>query len=164
MSLRSSERSDLPNAALHDKLTFSSLRFSHRRLLSTSLLSHFNSIRTNIINDTPPEDRTPTSNILLTGPSGSGKTNIVTAYLQKINPLMPSTIVDITSYSGTGYVGDSTHEIIRSLHKKCKVGGTERVRKIITDSYKLAHPSHTDGSSTPTDEMLVDYIISTCKR
>jgi len=77
---------------------------------------------------------------------------------------MPSTIVDITSYSGTGYVGDSTHDIIRSLYKKCKSGGTVRVRKIITDSYKLAVPSHSSMSSSPTDEMLADFVVESCLR
>lgn len=152
--------------ALHSDVSSTSFvsQDTASRLLSTSLLSHFNAIRHNIIHDTPPEERTPTSNIMLTGPSGCGKTNIVTSYLQKINPLMPSTIVDITSYSGTGYVGDSTHDIIRSLYKKCKRGGAVRVRQIITDSYKLANPSHAEKSSAPTDEMLANFVVETCKR
>jgi len=58
----------------------------------------------------------PKSNYLLMGPTGCGKTHLVELLFQSILKL-PTVIVDITTYSETGYVGQDPNTIItRLLH------------------------------------------------
>jgi ATP-dependent Clp protease ATP-binding subunit ClpX len=58
----------------------------------------------------------PKSNFLLIGPTGCGKTHLVELLFQHILRL-PTVIVDITTYSETGYVGQDPNTIItRLLH------------------------------------------------
>jgi ATP-dependent Clp protease ATP-binding subunit ClpX len=58
----------------------------------------------------------PKSNYLLMGPTGCGKTHLVELLFQHILKL-PTVIVDITTYSETGYVGQDPNTIItRLLH------------------------------------------------
>ena len=58
----------------------------------------------------------PKSNFLLIGPTGCGKTHLVELLFQNILRL-PTVIVDITTYSETGYVGQDPNTIItRLLH------------------------------------------------
>jgi len=58
----------------------------------------------------------PKSNYLLMGPTGCGKTHLVELLFQNILKL-PTVIVDITTYSETGYVGQDPNTIItRLLH------------------------------------------------
>ncbi|HVK74994.1 MAG TPA: AAA family ATPase [Kofleriaceae bacterium] len=56
------------------------------------------------------------SNFLLVGPTGSGKTFLVESLFQKILRI-PTALVDITTYSETGYVGQDPSTILtRLLH------------------------------------------------
>lgn len=56
------------------------------------------------------------SNFLLAGPTGSGKTYLVESLFQKILRI-PTALVDITTYSETGYVGQDPSTILtRLLH------------------------------------------------
>ena len=58
----------------------------------------------------------PKTNFLLIGPTGCGKTHLVELLFQHILRL-PTVIVDITTYSETGYVGQDPNTIItRLLH------------------------------------------------
>lgn len=53
------------------------------------------------------------SNILLYGPSGCGKTELVRSLAKELN--IPLVIEDMTSYTASGYVGDSVKAILRRL-------------------------------------------------
>jgi ATP-dependent Clp protease ATP-binding subunit ClpX len=56
------------------------------------------------------------SNFLLAGPTGSGKTYLIESLFQKILRI-PTALVDITTYSETGYVGQDPSTILtRLLH------------------------------------------------
>ena len=58
----------------------------------------------------------PKSNYLLMGPTGCGKTHLIELLFQNILKL-PTVLVDITTYSETGYVGQDPNTIItRLLH------------------------------------------------
>ena len=53
------------------------------------------------------------SNILLYGPSGCGKTELVRSLAKELD--IPLVIEDMTSYTASGYVGDSVKSILRRL-------------------------------------------------
>ena len=61
------------------------------------------------MDDLPPKD-----NFLLVGPTGCGKTYLVDLIFQKILDL-PATVIDITSYSETGYIGQDVVSILSRL-------------------------------------------------
>jgi ATP-dependent Clp protease ATP-binding subunit ClpX len=62
------------------------------------------------------ENVLPKSNYLLIGPTGCGKTHLVELLFQHVLKL-PTVLVDITTYSETGYVGQDPNTIItRLLH------------------------------------------------
>jgi ATP-dependent Clp protease ATP-binding subunit ClpX len=56
----------------------------------------------------------PKSNYLLTGPTGCGKTYVVELLFREILQL-PTVIVDVTTYSETGYVGQDPNQILTRL-------------------------------------------------
>ena len=65
----------------------------------------------------PPKD-----NILLIGPTGCGKTFLVEILFQRILQV-PTVIVDITSYSETGYVGQDVPAILTRLINEAQLRG-----------------------------------------
>lgn len=65
----------------------------------------------------PPKD-----NILLIGPTGSGKTFLVELLFQKILSI-PTVIIDITSYSETGYVGQDVPAMLTRLINEAQLKG-----------------------------------------
>ena len=56
-------------------------------------------------------------NILLIGPTGVGKTEIMRTLEKKLN--IPITIVDVSSFTQTGYKGDSVEDILKRIIMKC---------------------------------------------
>ncbi len=56
----------------------------------------------------------PKQNVLMIGPTGCGKTFLVELLFQHIFKL-PTVIVDITSFSESGYIGDDTRTILTRL-------------------------------------------------
>ncbi|MFI4913526.1 MAG: ATP-dependent Clp protease ATP-binding subunit ClpX [Candidatus Carsonella ruddii] len=68
------------------------------------------------------------SNILLLGPTGSGKTLLVKTLAKIIN--VPVIIVDATSFTEVGYVGDDVETIIQKLLHECNYN-VELVEKSI---------------------------------
>ncbi len=65
--------------------------------------------------DGVPREQVPAKlNTLLVGPTGSGKTHLVELLFRKILKL-PTALVDITTYSETGYVGQDPSTILTRL-------------------------------------------------
>src|SRR5712671_461826 len=87
-----------------------------RRAVSLMAYRHIRRIRRIYLDGHKREQLLPKSNFLLMGPTGCGKTHLVELLFQTILRL-PTVIVDITTYSETGYVGQDPNTIItRLLH------------------------------------------------
>ncbi|SVA70657.1 uncharacterized protein METZ01_LOCUS123511, partial [marine metagenome] len=81
-----------------------------KRILSVAVHNHFKRIEANVnINDVELQK----SNVLLIGPTGSGKT-LMAQTLAKILDV-PFTIVDATTLTEAGYVGEDVENIILKL-------------------------------------------------
>src|SRR5499426_4712055 len=87
-----------------------------RRAVSLMAYRHVRRIKRIYLEGAKRENVLPKSNYLLIGPTGCGKTHLVELLFQHILKL-PTVIVDITTYSETGYVGQDPNTIItRLLH------------------------------------------------
>jgi ATP-dependent Clp protease ATP-binding subunit ClpX len=87
-----------------------------RRSVSLMAYRHVRRIKRIYLDGAKREQVLPKSNFLLMGPTGCGKTHLVELLFQHILRL-PTVIVDITTYSETGYVGQDPNTIItRLLH------------------------------------------------
>ncbi len=87
-----------------------------RRAVSLMAYRHIKRIKRIYLDGAKREAVLPKSNFLLIGPTGCGKTHLVELLFQNILRL-PTVIVDITTYSETGYVGQDPNTIItRLLH------------------------------------------------
>lgn len=87
-----------------------------RRAVSLMAYRHVKRIKRIYLDGAKREHVLPKSNFLLIGPTGCGKTHLVELLFQNILRL-PTVIVDITTYSETGYVGQDPNTIItRLLH------------------------------------------------
>src|SRR6478672_9973626 len=87
-----------------------------RRAVSLMAYRHVKRIKRIYLDGVKREQLLPKSNFLLIGPTGCGKTHLVELLFQNILRL-PTVIVDITTYSETGYVGQDPNTIItRLLH------------------------------------------------
>ena len=87
-----------------------------RRAVSLMAYRHIKRIKRIYLDGAKREQVLTKSNFLLIGPTGCGKTHLVELLFQNILRL-PTVIVDITTYSETGYVGQDPNTIItRLLH------------------------------------------------
>src|SRR4051794_9857333 len=87
-----------------------------RRAVSLMAYRHIKRIKRIYLDGAKREQILPKSNFLLIGPTGCGKTHLVELLFQNILRL-PTVIVDITTYSETGYVGQDPNTIVtRLLH------------------------------------------------
>ena len=87
-----------------------------RRAISLMAYRHVRRIKRIYLDGAKREHLLPKSNFLLMGPTGCGKTHLVEQLFQNIIRL-PTVMVDITTYSETGYVGQDPNTIItRLLH------------------------------------------------
>ncbi len=87
-----------------------------RRAVSLMAYRHIRRIKRIYLDNCKREQLVPKSNFLLIGPTGCGKTHLVELLFQTILKL-PTVIVDITTYSETGYVGQDPNTIVtRLLH------------------------------------------------
>src|SRR6476646_8903811 len=87
-----------------------------RRAVSLMAYRHVRRIKRIYLDGAKREQLVPKSNFLLIGPTGCGKTHLLELLFQKILRL-PTVIVDITTYSETGYVGQDPSSIVtRLLH------------------------------------------------
>ncbi len=87
-----------------------------RRAVSLMAYRHVKRVKRIYLDGAKRENVLPKSNYLLIGPTGCGKTHLVELLFQHILKL-PTVLVDITTYSETGYVGQDPNTIItRLLH------------------------------------------------
>jgi ATP-dependent Clp protease ATP-binding subunit ClpX len=87
-----------------------------RRAVSLMAYRHVRRVKRIYLDGAKREQLLPKSNTLLIGPTGCGKTHLVELLFQQILRL-PTVIIDITTYSETGYVGQDPSTILtRLLH------------------------------------------------
>jgi ATP-dependent Clp protease ATP-binding subunit ClpX len=87
-----------------------------RRALALMAYRHVRRVKRIYLDGAKREQLLPKTNYLLIGPTGSGKTHLVELLFQQVLGL-PTVVVDITTYSETGYVGQDPSTIItRLLH------------------------------------------------
>jgi ATP-dependent Clp protease ATP-binding subunit ClpX len=103
---------------IYDKLEEAGYRGQEqaRRAVALMAYRHIRRIRRIYLDGHKREQLLPKSNFLLIGPTGCGKTHLIELLFQTILRL-PTVIVDITTYSETGYVGQDPNTIVtRLLH------------------------------------------------
>jgi ATP-dependent Clp protease ATP-binding subunit ClpX len=89
---------------------------SARRAVALMAYRHIRRIKRIHLDGFPREEVLPKSNYLLIGPTGCGKTYLVELLFESILKL-PTVVVDVTTYSETGYVGQDPSSILtRLLH------------------------------------------------
>ncbi len=91
-------------------------QFEARRAACLFAYRHVRRLKKLYLERVPRERVLPKSNYLFVGPTGCGKTFLIELLFREIIKL-PTVIVDVTSYSETGYVGQDTNSILtRLLH------------------------------------------------
>ncbi len=87
-----------------------------RRAVALMAYRHVRRVRRIYLDGAKREQLLPKTNTLLLGPTGCGKTHLIELLFREILRL-PTVIVDITTYSETGYVGqDPSTVLTRLLH------------------------------------------------
>jgi ATP-dependent Clp protease ATP-binding subunit ClpX len=89
-------------------------QIDQRRALSLMAYRHVRRLKRIYIDGESPNDLPPKQNVLMLGPTGCGKTFMVELLFQNILKL-PTVIVDITSFTESGYIGDDVRTILTRL-------------------------------------------------
>ena len=89
-------------------------QIDQRRALSLMAYRHVRRLKRIYLDGESPERLPPKQNILMLGPTGCGKTFMVELLFQNILKL-PTVIVDITSFTESGYIGDDVRTILTRL-------------------------------------------------
>ena len=89
-------------------------QIDQRRALSLMAYRHVRRLKRIYLEGASPKDLPPKQNILMLGPTGCGKTFMVELLFQNILKL-PTVIVDITSFTESGYIGDDVRTILTRL-------------------------------------------------
>jgi ATP-dependent Clp protease ATP-binding subunit ClpX len=85
-----------------------------RKAITLMAYRHIRRLKRLYLDGIVREQLPPKSNYLMIGPTGCGKTFLVELLFRKILKL-PTTIVDVTQFSETGYVGNDTCTILTML-------------------------------------------------
>jgi ATP-dependent Clp protease ATP-binding subunit ClpX len=85
-----------------------------RRALSLMAYRHVRRLKRIYLEGESPDRLPPKQNVLMLGPTGCGKTFMVELLFQNILKL-PTVIVDITSFTESGYIGDDVRTILTRL-------------------------------------------------
>jgi len=108
---------DLPTPKhIRDKIFEAGYVGQHQALTGAALMAfrHVNRLRKIYLENVPRKALPAKDNYLFLGPTGSGKTFLVSLLFDQILKL-PTVIIDITSYSETGYVGQDAVAILTRL-------------------------------------------------
>jgi ATP-dependent Clp protease ATP-binding subunit ClpX len=89
-------------------------QLDQRRALSLMAYRHVRRLKRIYLAGESPNDLPPKQNVLMLGPTGCGKTFMVELLFQNILKL-PTVIVDITSFTESGYIGDDVRTILTRL-------------------------------------------------
>src|ERR1043165_2107980 len=89
-------------------------QIDQRRALSLMAYRHVRRLKRIYLDGVSPNDLPPKQNILMLGPTGCGKTYMVELLFQNILKL-PTVIVDITSFTESGYIGDNVSTLLTRL-------------------------------------------------
>ena len=85
-----------------------------RQALGLMAYRHIRRLQRIVINGENRDSLPPKQNVLMLGPTGSGKTYLVELLFQEILKL-PTVIVDVTSFTESGYIGDDVKTILTRL-------------------------------------------------
>jgi ATP-dependent Clp protease ATP-binding subunit ClpX len=85
-----------------------------RRALSLMAYRHIRRLKRLHIKGENRRQVTPKQNTMMVGPTGCGKTFLIEALFQQVFQL-PTVIVDITSFTESGYIGDDVSTILTRL-------------------------------------------------
>ncbi|CAL4043680.1 ATP-dependent Clp protease ATP-binding subunit ClpX [Buchnera aphidicola (Anoecia corni)] len=98
-----------------------------KKILSVAVYNHYKRIKKNTFENNKVECEK--SNVLLIGPTGSGKTLLAKTLAKIIN--VPFVIVDATTLTEAGYVGEDVENIIQKLLSTCNFDIEKAERGII---------------------------------
>src|ERR1044072_3223874 len=90
------------------------VQLDQRRALSLMAYRHVRRLKRIYLDGESPKNLPPKQNVLMLGPTGCGKTFLVELLFQHILKL-PTVIVDITSFTESGYIGDDVRTILTRL-------------------------------------------------
>lgn len=85
-----------------------------KKILSVAVYNHYKRLNTSVKGD---DVELAKSNVLMVGPTGSGKTLLAQTLARLLN--VPFVIVDATTLTEAGYVGEDVESIILKLLQKC---------------------------------------------
>lgn len=89
-------------------------QIDQRRALALMAYRHVRRLKRIYLDGESPKNLPPKQNVLMLGPTGCGKTFMVELLFQNILKL-PTAIVDITSFTESGYIGDNVRTILTRL-------------------------------------------------
>ncbi len=89
-------------------------QIDQRRALALMAYRHVRRLKRIYLDGEAPSALPPKQNVLMLGPTGCGKTFMVELLFQNILKL-PTVIVDITSFTESGYIGDNVRTILTRL-------------------------------------------------
>lgn len=96
-----------------------------KKVLSVAMYNHYK----RALSSSSPKVKMNKSNILLLGPTGSGKTLLAQSLAELLD--VPFAIVDATSLTEAGYVGDDVETIIQRLLQTCDFDVEKAQRGIV---------------------------------